>query len=200
MSDTDDQNDDLGLTEDEAKQLLSPPDGDDSGDSETGTEDRSSDRDDSGLAAELAKWKSLARKHEKAYKETSSKLQRYEDEGKTELQRLQEERDRLREASSKASAEARALRVAIEAAPEHASLAQVRAVAKRVRGDDDEELEADARELFELLAPAPSSEPKPGAKTSTRPQPRLKGGTAEPDEEPEETDPRKLAALLPRRR
>lgn len=189
-NDQNDQNDDLGLTEDEAKQLLQPPDG--GGESEGGKEPPQAGTD---WEAEAKKWRDLSKKNEKAFKDTSAKLAKYEDEGKSELQRLQEERDRLKESSTKAAAEARALRVAIEAAPEHASLAQVRAVAKRVRGEDDDELEADAKELFELLAP----EPKAGTKTPQRPKERLKGG-ASPDDEPEESDPRKLAALIPRRR
>src|SRR5690606_14511719 len=132
--------------------------------------------------------------------------------------RLQEERDRLRDELPKVASKAKALEIALDAAPPHASLAQVRAVAKRVRGADDDELLADAQELFELLAPAPAEDkpaskvagarPKPRLKGGTaepdeepeETDPRLKGGTAEPDEEPEETDPRKLAALLPRRR
>lgn len=146
-------------------------------------------------AAEAKKWRDLSRKNEKSFKETAAKLKKYEDEGKSELQRLQEERDQLRESSSKAASEARAMRVAMDRAPEHATLVQVRAVAKRVRGDEDDDLEQDADELFALLAP----EPKAATKTPSRPKERLKGGS-EPDEEPEETDPRKLAAMVPRRR
>lgn len=145
--------------------------------------------------AEAEKWRQLSRKNEKSFKDTAAKLKKYEDEGKSELQRLQEERDQLRESSSKAASEARAMRVAMDRAPEHATLAQVRAVAKRVRGEEDDELEQDADELFALLAP----EPKAATKTPSRPKERLKGGS-EPDEEPEEMDPRKLAARVPRHR
>lgn len=193
-----DRNDDLGVTEDEAKQLLGVPDeGNEGGDEPDGG--GRSDTDDSKLTAELEKWKSLARKHEKQFKETSSKLRQYEDASKSDLERWEERATTAESRAGTAEAKAKALEIAIERAPEHATLAQVRAVAKRVRGEDDEALERDADELFGLLAPAPS-EPKAGSKTPARPQPRLKGGTAEPDEEPEENDPRKLAALLPRRR
>jgi hypothetical protein len=193
----DDRND-LGVTEDEAMQLLgTSDDGGEGGDEPKGS--ARSDTDDSKLADELAKWKSLARKHEKSYKDASSKLSEYENASKSDLERWEERATNAETRAGTAEAKAKALEIAIERAPEHATLAQVRAVAKRVRGEDDEALEKDADELFELLAPTPS-EPKPGSKTSTRPQPRLKGGTAEPDEEPEENDPRKLAALLPRRR
>lgn len=194
-----DRNDALGVSEDEAKQLLGAP-SDDGGDGgESGPKDGArSDTDDSKLTDELAKWKSLARKHEKSYKDASSKLQQYEDASKSDLERWEERANTAESRAGTAEAKAKALEIAIERAPEHATLAQVRAVAKRVRGEDDETLEKDADELFELLAPAPS-EPKAGTKTPARPKERLKGG-ADPDEEPEETDPRKLAALLPRRR
>jgi hypothetical protein len=191
---TKDQNDngpDLDLSEDEAEKLLddAPEDVD-----SDGAEDES--ERDSELRGEIDKWKSLSRKNEKAFKDAAAKLKKYEDQGKSETQRLQETAAEHQSRAEKAESQARAMQIAMDRAPEHASLAQVRAVAKRVRGDDEDALERDADELFELLAP----EPKAAPKTPGRPQPRLKGGTAEPDEDPEETDPRKLAAQLPRRR
>lgn len=199
MSDRDENENDngLGMSEDDAKKLLGAPDDDGDGGDEPNGGGRS-DTDDSKLTAELEKWKSLARKHEKSYKDASSKLRQYEDASKSDLERWEERATTAESRAGTAEAKAKALEIAIERAPEHATLAQVRAVAKRVRGEDDEALQKDADELFELLAPAPS-EPKPGTKTQQRPKERLKGG-AEPDEEPDETDPRKLAALLPRRR
>jgi hypothetical protein len=193
-SDTGPDDNDLGVTDDEAKQLLDATDGDDSDDeSKDGAR---SDTDDSKLADELAKWKSLARKHEKDSKNHASKLKQYEDASKSDLERWEERATAAESRAGTAESKAKALEIAIERAPEHATLAQVRAVAKRVRGDDDEALEKDAEELFELLAP----EPKTAAKVAgSRPKERLKGG-ADPDEEPEESDPRKLAAQLPRRR
>jgi hypothetical protein len=188
----------LGVTDDEAKKLLGVSDDGGEGDDEPKGSEGRSDTDASKLADELAKWKSLARKHEKSYKDASSKLSEYENASKSDLERWEERATAAESRAGSAEAKAKALEIAIERAPEHATLAQVRAVAKRVRGEDDESLEKDADELFELLAPAPN-EPKPGSKTPARPKERLKGG-AEPDEEPEETDPRKLAALLPRRR
>jgi hypothetical protein len=196
-----DRNDGLGVSEDEAKQLLGAPNDGGEGGGEGGDAPKDggrSDTDESKLTAEVEKWKSLARKHEKSFKDTSSKLKQYEDASKSDLERWEERANTAESRAGTAEAKAKALEIAIERAPEHATLAQVRAVAKRVRGEDDDALEKDADELFEMLAPAPA-EPKPGAKTPARPKERLKGG-ADPDEEPEETDPRKLAALLPRRR
>lgn len=188
-----DQNDELGdITEGEAKQLL-----DDTGDQ--GKQEQSTDRDDGGLRDEVAKWKSLSRKHEGEAKKLGDKLNEYENANKTDRERLEERAGTAESRATTAESRAKALEIAIERAPAHATLAQVRAVAKRVRGDDDDALEQDADELFGLLAPEPA-EPKPGAKTASRPKERLKGGSAEPDEDPEENDPRKLAALLPRRR
>lgn len=195
--DRDESQNDLGISDEEAQQLLADAvegDEDKSGSDDSGR----SDTDDGKLADELAKWKSLARKHEKSYKDANSKLRQYEDASKSDLERWEERATTAESRAGTAEAKAKALEIAIERAPEHATLAQVRAVAKRVRGEDDEALERDADELFGLLAPAPS-EPKPGAKTTARPKERLRGG-ADPDEEPDETDPRKLAALLPRRR
>lgn len=201
MADKDDQDDAPGLeiTDEEAEELLHDAVEADEAEEDGDESERDSDDSDiSRLQADIQRWKTLSRKNEKAFRETSTKLKKYEDEGKSELQRLQEERDELKNTSTKTSARAKALEIALERAPEHATLTQVRAVAKRVRGDDDDALERDADELFELLAP----ESKAAGKTVAggRPKERLKGGSAEPDEDPEETDPAKLAALLPRRR
>jgi hypothetical protein len=187
-----------GLTDDDAEQLLADAVAeDDSANKGSGRDedDGAEQLGDRGKRA-LDRMKAARKAAEKKAAELEERLNKYENANKSELQRLQEERDKLRESSTKAISEARALRVAMDTAPEHASLAQVRAVAKRVRGEDDDELEADAAELFELLAPAPQ-ESKP--KTPSRPKERLRGGS-EPDDEVEEDDPRKLAALLPRRR
>jgi hypothetical protein len=201
------ENDDLGVTDEEAEQLLADAVEADERDTGRSTElggerssDQSTDRDDDKLQGEIQKWKSLARKHEGEAKKLGGRLKEYEDANKSDLERLQERAGTAESRADKAESMAKALQIAMDRAPEHATLAQVRAVAKRVRGDGDDAIEQDADELFELLVPVPDSEPKPGTKTPARPKERLKGGTAAPDEEPEETDPRKLAALLPRRR
>jgi hypothetical protein len=123
-----------------------------------------------------------------------AKLKTFEDQGKTESQRLQEERDSHRSRAEKAEAALKRREVAEQMASEHAMVAQIRAVAKRVTGDTDEDLEADAKELFELLGAGSA----PSAKTPQKPKERLRGGS-DPDEDVEETDPRKLAGLIPRR-
>jgi hypothetical protein len=156
--------------------------------------DRDRDDDDDSAASELAKWKALARRHERAYKETSGKLKRYEDEKKSETERLQDSTQTAVSRAEKAEAALRRREIAEDRAPAHATLAQIKAVAKRLSGNDDDELEADADELFDLLAPEPA---KP--RTPQRPKERMRGG-GEPDDEVEETDPRKLADAIRRNR
>jgi hypothetical protein len=191
MADEHDQSDNEldGIRDDEAKQLLAaadaPPD-----------QPEKPDVVDKDWQAEAEKWRGLSRKNEKSFKDTAAKLKQYEDANKTELQRLQEERDSGMTRAEKAEAALKRRELAEQFAPEHATVAQIKAVAKRLSGADDDELEADAKELFELIAPEPKAAPKVAG---ARPKERLKGGS-EPDEAPEVTDPRKLADLIPRRR
>lgn len=188
-----DQHDDVDLTDDEAKQLL--VDADEEADRPERSE--KSETDTTDWKAEAEKWKKLSRKNENAAKSTAEKLKQYEDANKSEFQRIEERAAAAETRAAKAESTAKALQIAMERAPEHATLAQVRAVAKRVRGDDEDALAEDADELFALLAPEPKA-----PKTPSRPKERLKGAVAdgEPDAEPEITDPRKLAAMVPRRR
>jgi hypothetical protein len=181
----------LDLSDDEAEQLLA-----DAGDKPNpGTDKRPDDQadDKTDWKAEAEKWKSLSRKNEKDANARAAALKKYEDANKSEAQRLEEERDSHRSRAEKAEAALKRRDIAEQRAPEHATPAQIRTVAKRLAGDSDEEMEKDADELFAAFAPAP-----PTSKTASRPKERLRGGS-EPDEDVEETDPRKLAALIPRR-
>jgi hypothetical protein len=190
-----DENDEFdGITEDEQRQLLNEPDED------KAEQPEKSETDEKDWKAEAEKWKRLSRHNEKTATERAAALKKYEDANKSESERLQEERDSHKTRAEKAEAALKRREIAEQLAPDHATVKQISQVAKRMSGEDDDALEADAKELFDLLAPAPEpTESKPGTKTPARPKERLKGG-ADPDEEPEETDPRKLAALLPRRR
>jgi hypothetical protein len=137
--------------------------------------------------------------------EIRAKLKDIEDKDKSEAQRLQEAAEEARMRASAAEAGFRKMRIAMDKAPEGASLGQIRAVAKRLAGESDEDMEADADELFELLAIAsvkpvdkPEDEPAKGNKSlPAKPREKLRGGGA-PDDEPDETDPRKLAGLIGR--
>lgn len=190
MADENTQNDELDLTDDEAQQLLADAVEDD----EKATQPSATDTTD--WKAEAERWKTLSRKNEKSFKDTNAKLKQYEDANLSESQRLQQERDSHKTRAEKAEAALRRREIAETRAPEHATAKQIATVAKRLTGADDDELAADADELFAMFAPAPTA----AAKTPSRPKERLRGGGADPDEEPEENDPRKLAALIPRRR
>jgi len=116
----------------------------------------------------------------------AAKLQEHDDKDKSEAQKLQE---RAEAAEQKLAAAERNAMVASVALKKGLTEAQ----AKRLIGTTVEELEADADELLATFTPEPGQEPVPG-----RPRERLRPGAA-PSAEPEETDPAKLAAMVPRR-
>lgn len=182
----DDQND-LELSDEEAQQLLEDPAKDDQPEPPaTGDKD---------WKAEAEKWRKLSRQNEATAKQRADALKKYEDANKSESERREERATTAEARAERAESALKRREIAENRAPEHATVAQIKAVAKRLAGESDDDLESDADELFALLAPAP----EPKAKTPSRPKERLRGG-GDPDEEPEETDPRKLAALIPRRR
>lgn len=117
------------------------------------------------------------------------KLKELEDRDKSDSEKLTE---RIAAAEKRAAdAEANALRLEVAAA-KGLTPSQV----KRLVGTTREELEADAVELLADFASTrtETDPPPPGG----RPKERLRGG-GDPTEEPEESDPRKLADLIPRR-
>jgi len=134
-----------------------------------------------------AKWKAMSRKHEaeaKANKDAAKKLADMEDADKSEVQKLTDKATASDKAAASAGGELSRLRVAMRKGLTEAQ-------AKRLIGTTEEELEADADALLTEFTP-PDKDGKP-----TRPKERLRSGAA-PDEEPDETDPRKLAAMVPR--
>lgn len=143
--------------------------------------------------AEIAKWKSLSRKHEgqaKANAQAAAKLKELEDASKSESQKLAEEKAAAESVAKSASGELMRLRVAMRK-----GLTEVQA--KRLVGDTEDELEADADELLESFGGKKDAGSDTDNGRPTRPKERLRPGAA-PDEEPEETDPRKLAATVSR--
>lgn len=192
-----DQNDDVmgDITDDDAAQLLAGAAGqDDSKDDagNKGTEDSVTDSD--AYKADIEKWKKLSRQNEKNLRDTQNQLKQYQDKDKTEAQRLQEERDSFRSQAEKNASELQRLQIAGETAPEHATLAQLRKVARRMAGEDTDALEADAKELWADFAPAPTKQPVSG-----KPRERLRGGSDPDGDDDGELDPAKLAARIPRR-
>jgi hypothetical protein len=130
--------------------------------------------------AETEKWKALARKHEaqaKANADAAKKLAELEEQDKTELQKLTDAKTLAEREAADARSMALRLEVAMDKAPDGMSVAQVRKLAKRLQGDTQEELEADADELFEEFTGGAT--PPPGRK----PAENLKGGR-DPEADP----------------
>jgi hypothetical protein len=212
---TDDTDDDLDLSEEDAKRLLeggkdqSKDDGDKDDPKDRGKDSEDDDEDpegadklsDAGTRA-LARIKEQRRQAradrdqlKQELQEVRDRLKKHDDKDKTETQRLTEERDSLKERVEKAEGKVRRREAAEEYAPDHATPAQIRAVAKRLNGATDEDLKADAEELYALVAPAPTtSKQMPG-----KPKERLRGG-GDPDNDQGETDPAKILARIPRNR
>lgn len=151
------------------------------GDTDTDTDATAADGQpgtgDTDLAAEVAKWKALARKHEGVAKknaDAASKLAELEDADKSEVERLS---GRAAAAEAKAvDAEKKLLRA--EIAWKHGLTPDQ---AKRLIGDTAEDLEADAKELLAAFGPAdtggPEQEPDPGPRRR-RPVEKLRPGAA----------------------
>lgn len=153
-----------------------------------------------GVQAKLSKANREAanlRQRLKELEPLAAKAKELEQANQSDLERATNERDSHKSRADKAESVVKRWDVAAANAPEHATFAQVKAVAKRLQGDTDDDLEADAAELFELLAPKPADPP---ARVPARPAERMPRGGGDPDEPPEETDPKKLAALIPRGR
>jgi len=157
--------------------------------------------------AEADKYRALHRKQEERAKANDAKVRELEplakrakeleDAGKSDMERLTSELQGHTVRADKAEQELMRLRVAVRK-----GLTEVQA--RRLVGSSEEELEADAEDLmasFRPATPEPEPEPEPRSDNSRRrPQERLRpGAVPDADTEPEETDPRKLAAMVPRR-
>lgn len=142
--------------------------------------------------AEADKWKALARKHEsqaKSNAEAAKKLAELEEKDKTEGQRAADKATQAEKTARAAQAEAYRLRVAIRK-----GLTETQA--KRLVGETEEELEADADELLASFSPGKGDNPGKDD-TSGRPKERLRPGATTTDE-PESDDPMTLVKDLPR--
>lgn len=144
------------------------------------------DDPDAGAKRALDAERKARRDAEKALADVKAQLQELSDKDKPDLERLTKENADLKQ--SLADRDGRLLRSEIAAA-KGLSPAQ----AKRLVGASKEELEADADEILEAFPMAGAPKPPP----SDRPKPSLRGGS-DPSDEPEETDPRKLAEQVPR--
>lgn len=151
--------------------------------------------------AEAAKWKALSQKMEARAKENADaakRLAELEEADKTEIQRAVDKATEAERRATEAEAKALRIEVALDKAPDGMPLTQVRKLAKRLTGSTQEELEADAVELFEDFAPpAGEEDPDKQKDSQRRPKERLRPG-AVPDAEPDESDPAKLAESVSR--
>jgi len=153
------------------------------------TDEPEADQADKDWEAEATKWKALARKHEKAAKDNADAARRLADieaSGKSEQERLTEARQAAEERAQTAEREIARLRVALKK-----GLTDVQA--RRLVGDTEDELEADADELLTTFAPAQASD----TDLPSRPRERLRPA-ARPEATPDETDPAKLVEAIPR--
>ena len=134
--------------------------------------------------ADPTDWKVEARKWEARAKENSSaaaRLKELEDQGKTETQRLTDDRDSLKSRAEQAESKLMRLEVGL-------AKGLTPAQAQRLVGSTKEELEADADDLLATFGGKAGSTKKP---TET-----LRGG-GDPDTDPE-PDLSKVVADIPR--
>lgn len=119
------------------------------------------------------------------------KFAELEEKDKTETQKLTDANRSLEERARKAEIDLCRYRVAMRK-----GLTETQA--RRLVGASEEELETDADDLVAAFANTSPTDPEPPAvPAGSRPKEKLRPGTV-PDAEPEETDPAKLAATIPR--
>lgn len=180
------ENDKPDATED-----VESPEDVDTTDEPTGASKDEPEFDEARAKAKIAKANQEAKNLRQRLKELeplAAKAKELEDANKSETEKLSEDRDGHKSRADTAETALLKLRVALDNAPEGASLAHVKAVAKRLSGANEDELAEDAAELYELVGANK-------ARVQRRPTEKMRGGN-DPDEPVEETDPRKLAALI----
>lgn len=152
-------------------------------------------------AAELEKWKQLARQNEakaKANAEAAKRLEELENQQKSDAERAADAQRAADERARRAESDAARLRVALRK-----GLTEVQA--RRLVGDTEEELEADADDLLASFRPPkaetdgegtePEPPPSPSPGPPRRPEPLSGGSTPSADPEP---DIRAVVDSIPR--
>ena len=138
-----------------------------------------------------AKWKAMSRKHEadaKTNRDAAKKLAEMEEADKTELQKATDRATAAEKLAAGSEAKATRYEVAAEIGIQAKHL-------KYLTGSTRDEIEESGKGILDDFPEAYAKSDKDGK--PTRPKERLRSGAA-PDEEPDETDPRKLAAMVPR--
>lgn len=123
-------------------------------------------------------------------KAKAEKVDELEASKKSDVDKLTEQVEQLKEAQSKSDQKALRAEVAM-------AKGLTPAQAKRLAGTSREELEADADEILEAFPVNKDPESTKPGPPSRQPKPDLRGG-GDPNEEPVETDPAKLASSVPR--
>lgn len=118
-------------------------------------------------------------------KKAEARAKELEDAGKSDAERREEKHSATEKENGSLKSENARLKVALE-------LGLTASQAKRLVGETEDELKADAEELLASFG----GKQDRGDDKRRRPKENLRPGTV-PDAEPEETDPKKLAAGLP---
>lgn len=144
--------------------------------------------------AEADKWKALSRKHEgqaKTNAAAAKKLDEIEEANKTESQKLADKATVAEKRAADAEAKSTRYEVAAELGIQAKHL-------KYLTGSTKDEIEESGKGILDDFPEAYGQSGTDADKNKpTRPKERLRSGAA-PDEEPDETDPHKLAATVPR--
>lgn len=192
-----------GISEEDAKRLLDKSKDDDGKNDEDDGDPEGADQLGDGGKKALARIREERRAHrdradkaEQALADARKKISDYEGKDKSTVDRLQQELDQAKSDLGTERGQRRRRDAAEEYAPDHATPAQIRAVTEYLKGDTDEALKVSAEKLYALIAPEPVASKQQSL--PSKPKERLRGG-GDPDEGSDETDPTKLAALLPRR-
>jgi hypothetical protein len=202
------ENKDTGLTDEEAKKLLAAggssaagkdddTDSDDEDDNDPPGTDKLGDAGQRALSA-MKEQRKAARAERDAIKQeladARAKLKGHEDKDKTEAQRLQEQATEATARAERAESAVKRREAAEESAPDDATPKQIRTVYELLEGVPADKLDARAEQLFGLMG---ASKP-PKTPLAGKPKTRLQGGSGD-DDNADEMDPAKLAAMIPRR-
>ena len=117
-----------------------------------------------------------------------TRLKAIEDKDKSETERLTEENTQLKKDLAAATASGVRYRVAVDKG-------LTATQAKRLVGDTEDELLADADEILESWGAKPGDD-KTGPPPGQRPREQLRPGSGDPDAPVEETDVRKIGARM----
>lgn len=150
---------------------------------------------DSGAKSALERERKARRDADRRATEAERRAKELEDKDKTEVQRLTDENADLKKQLATVTVSSARLKVAIEKG-------LTATQAKRLVGDTEEDLAADADELLADLGAKPGGGDKPdGDETKPppaggKPREQLKPGSGNPDVPVEETDIKKLGARM----